>query len=131
MSASIAQAGAVVFAKNLPTMARFYRELLGMAVLHSEADHVVLEGAGIQLVIHAIPKRIAAQIVIADPPVARDETPIKLFFAVTSLADARVRAASLGGRLAPPGKQWSARGFTACDGVDPEGNMLQLRQTGP
>ena len=47
--------GAVVFAKDLVPMAAFYEQLLGMTVAHAEADHVVLEGGAVQLVIHAIP----------------------------------------------------------------------------
>jgi catechol 2,3-dioxygenase-like lactoylglutathione lyase family enzyme len=130
MSAPLAT-GAVVFAKDLARMARFYEQMLGMAVLHAEGGHVVLAGSGIELVMHGIPAHIAAQITIADPPAAREETPIKLFFPVPSLAEARARAPALGGRLAPAAKEWSARGFRACDGVDPEGNVLQFREPTP
>ena len=48
-----------------------------------------------------------------------------------SLAEARARAPALGGRLAPAGKEWAARGFRACDGVDPEGNVVQFREPAP
>ncbi len=130
MSTSVAT-GAVVFAKDLPRMARFYEQMLGMTVLHAERGHVVLAGSGIELVMHGIPARIAARISIADPPLAREETPIKLFFPVPSLAEARVRAPALGGRLAPAAKEWVARGFRACDGVDPEGNVVQFREPAP
>jgi len=121
-------AGAVVFAKDLPRVAKFYEELLSMAVVHSEPDHVVLESAAFQLVIHAIPKRIAASIKIGTPPARRTETPIKLFFLVASIAEARAKAATLGGELNPESGVWEARGFRACDGHDPEGNVLQLRE---
>jgi len=47
---------------------------------------------------------------------------------VDSLAAARARVAMLGGRLDPADREWSARGFRACDGVDPEGNVFQLRE---
>jgi catechol-2,3-dioxygenase len=33
----------VVFVADVPRMARFYRELLSMQVLHDAQDHVVLE----------------------------------------------------------------------------------------
>ncbi|MEP7301741.1 MAG: VOC family protein [Caldimonas sp.] len=120
--------GAVIFAKDVGTLARFYSELLSMAVVHSARDHVVLEVPGCQLVVHAIPARVANTIEITAPPALRTQTPIKLFFRVASLADARARAASLGGGLSPADKEWEARGFRACDGHDPEGNVLQLRQ---
>lgn len=123
--------GAVLFAKDLPRVARFYERLLSMTVAHAEADHVVLESPGCQLVIHAIPEPIARSIEIASPPARREETPIKLFFQVASLAVARTAADTLGGALNPPQREWEARGFRACDGHDPEGNVLQLREPAP
>lgn len=123
--------GAVLFAKDLPRVARFYEQLLTMTVVHAESDHVVLESPGCQLVVHAIPEPIARSIEIANPPVRREETPIKLFFQVASLAAARLAAAGLGGALNPPHREWEARGFRACDGHDPEGNVLQLRESAP
>jgi predicted enzyme related to lactoylglutathione lyase len=121
--------GAVVFAKDLQRMARFYERVLSLAVVHAEADHVVLESAVQQIVIHAIPPRWAAGITIAVPPERREDTPIKLFFAVDSIDALRATAAALGGRIDPPARAWQARGFRAVDGHDPEGNVLQLRES--
>jgi predicted enzyme related to lactoylglutathione lyase len=123
--------GAVVFAKDLQRVAKFYEEVVLLTVTHSERDHVVLESAAIQLVVHAIPQQIAKSISITEPPTVREETPIKLFFPVPSLAEARARASALGGQLNPSQKEWEARGFRACDGYDPEGNVVQLRQNVP
>lgn len=120
--------GAVVFARNPERVARFYEELVPMAVAQVEREYIVLECECIQLVIHAIPKRVADSIDITEPPSVREQTPIKLFFPVASLADARVKAALLGGQLGPSRNEWEARGFRACDGHDPEGNVFQLRQ---
>jgi len=123
--------GAVIFAKQLERMASFYSEVLLLPVTHAEGDHVVLESDVFQLVMHAIPRQIADTIAISDPPAIREETPIKLFFPVASLADARARAALRGGQLNPSSHEWTARGFRACDGHDPEGNVLQLREPAP
>lgn len=120
--------GAVVFAKDLSRVAAFYEALLPMVVVHAEADHVVLESSACQLVIHAVPKRIAASIQLADPPKRRSQTPIKLFFYVGSLADVRAKAPGLGGALDPASGEWAARDFRACDGHDPEGNVVQFRE---
>lgn len=84
--------GAVVFAKNIARVAKFYEEMMSMSVVHADGDHVVLESACVQLVVHGIPKRIADTIEIADPPEIREKTPIKLFFPVPSLAEARTKA---------------------------------------
>jgi predicted enzyme related to lactoylglutathione lyase len=123
--------GAVVFAKNIARVAKFYEEMMSMSVVHADGDHVVLESACVQLVVHGIPKRIADTIEIADPPEIREQTPIKLFFPVPSLAEARTKAPPLGGKVGPRSKEWEARGFRACDGHDPEGNVLQFRENAP
>lgn len=122
------KSGAVVFAKDMSRVAKFYAELLPMAMVRAERDHIVLESANLQLVVHAIPKPIARSIAIASPPQRRADSPIKLFFPVASLAEARAKAAALGGELNPREAEWEARGFRACDGHDPEGNVVQLRE---
>jgi predicted enzyme related to lactoylglutathione lyase len=121
-------AGAVVFAKDIVRVAKFYEELFSIPPVHSERDHIVLESSQCQLVVHAIPKKIADSIEIAVPPARRTETPIKLFFFVASLAEARAKAMALGGELNPEKSEWVARGFRACDGHDPEGNVVQVRE---
>jgi predicted enzyme related to lactoylglutathione lyase len=63
-----------------------------------------------------------------NPPTPRRDTAIKPFFVVTSLAAAREKAATSGGALEPANKEWSARGFRACEAVDPEGNVIQFRE---
>ncbi len=59
----------------------------------------------------------------------REDTPLKLCLPVPSIAPGRALASSLGGQLNPPAKEWAARGFRACDGTDPEGNVFQLRES--
>lgn len=120
--------GAVVFAKDVQRMARFYERVLSLAVVHADADHVVLESALQQIVIHSIPKRIAAGIHITIPPERREDTALKLFFAVDNIDAVRASAAALGGQVDPPARAWEARGFRAVDGHDPEGNVLQFRE---
>ncbi|HEY1398396.1 VOC family protein [Roseateles sp.] len=122
------KSGAVLFAKQLERLAGFYAQVLSMPVAHKASDHVVLETASFELVIHAIPESIAAAIRIADPPEVREETPIKLMFPVASIDEVRARAVSLGGRVWSREKEWEAAGIRICDGVDPEGNVFQVRQ---
>ena len=122
------QAGAVVFAKDIARVARFYEELFAIPPVLSERDHIVLESPQCQLVIHGIPKKVAESIDITVPPARRTESPIKLFFYVASIAEARAKAAALGGALNPEKSEWAARGLRACDGHDPEGNVVQVRE---
>ena len=114
---------AVVFVADVPRMTVFYRELFSMHVLQGDADFAVLESDGLQLTIHALrgePGNTATRV----------DTYLKLCFPVDRIADARARAPSLGGELWPPENEWTApeRGFRACDGRDPEGNVFQVRE---
>lgn len=119
----------VVFAKSIPKLARFYREIAEMVSVHEDKDHVVLDQEGFQVVIHGIPKKISAQIRISEPPEIREGTPVKLCLPVTSIEHARTKATELGGSVYPESKEWEARGFRACDGHDPEGNVFQVRES--
>lgn len=121
--------GAVLFAKDIVRVARFYAELVPMTATLTQPDLIVLESDHFQLVVHPIPKQIAKSIKIASPPVRRTDVPAKLIFPVADIAEVRARASALGGELNPPAKEFEARGFRACDGHDPEGNVVQFRQS--
>ncbi|MEA9913325.1 hypothetical protein VDG39_11460 [Xanthomonas campestris pv. raphani] len=75
-----------------------------------------------------MPEAIAASIAIAiaDPPNRRENTALKFFFTVPSIAQLVELAAALGGEILPA--QWRGPGFVACNAVDPEGNIFQLRE---
>jgi catechol 2,3-dioxygenase-like lactoylglutathione lyase family enzyme len=121
---------AVLFVKNLATLARFYRRVAGMKEVAREKDHVLLESGMFQLVMQQVPKGIAKNIVIEVPPRVREAAATKLSLPVKSLAKAREIAASLGGALLPQDREWSwaARDARMCDGHDPEGNVFQLAE---
>lgn len=131
-----ATVGAVLYAKRVERVSPFYAGCCGLKFAHSEDDHVVLESPALQLVILAIPESIAAAISVTAPPARRETTPIKLVFHVESIDAVREAAASLGGGLNGPKHEWYFQGGKACDGHDPEGNVVQFRrghpkQTGP
>ena len=124
-------AGAIVHAKDIARLARFYADVANLEIVHEVADHVVLESETYELVVVAIPAATAARIVIATPPVRRENTAFKLSFLVDSLEEARVIAREAGGDLNPPEKEWDFQGQRVCDGCDPEGNMIQVREALP
>ena len=124
-------AGAIVHAKDIQRLARFYAEVADLEIVHEVDDHVVLESETHELVIVAIPAATAARIVITTPPARRENTAFKLSFRVYSLAQAREAAAATGGELNPPAKEWDFQGMRVCDGCDPEGNMIQVREELP
>jgi predicted enzyme related to lactoylglutathione lyase len=121
-----ARAGAVIFAKDLARVTEFYCQVMGMARQMQDAEHAVIASADLQLVVHAIPEAIAADLVIMSPPPLRTQAAIKLFFTVPSLEQAAAEAQALGGAL--HGYRWNGPGFVACDGHDCEGNVFQLRE---
>jgi len=125
---SLPKPGAVLFAKDLPRVAEFYVGVAGFLAVHSEAGLIVLESPAQQLVLHSIPKHIAKNIAISSPPARREDTAVKLIVPVASIAEARNKAPGLGGELNSSKKEFEARGFKACDGHDPEGNVVQFRE---
>ncbi|HVL02280.1 MAG TPA: VOC family protein [Dongiaceae bacterium] len=125
---AIPKPGAVIFAKNVAAMAAFYATVFSLSLKHSEPEKVVLESATLMLVVHGIPEEIAENIVITQPPQLRDNTALKLFLPVESIAVARAVAAASGGAIEDESYEWSAGNFRACDGFDPEGNVFQVRE---
>ncbi len=124
-------AGAIVYAKDIARVAHFYADVADLEIVHEVDDHVVLESGTHELVVVQIPAAIAARIVIKTPPERRENTAFKLSFAVASLAEARAAAQAAGGELNPPAKEWDFQGMRVCDGCDPEGNMIQVRELLP
>lgn len=122
-----ARAGALIYAKDLERLSMFYQRLLGMKLLKADDTLHVMESADFQLLIHAIPPHIAATFTIASPPEPREDSALKLFFTVESLASAASQASDMGGSVAGP--VWDGPGFRVQNAVDPEGNILQLRES--
>jgi len=99
-----------------------------LQVFEDSASAEVLRGHGLEVVVHAIPAKIAADIEITKPRSVREDTPIKPTFVVASLAVVRVAAQETGGFLKPAKGAWHFRGATVLDGHDPEGNVVQFKQ---
>lgn len=114
----------VVFVADVPRVASFYREVGAMATVHADHDHVVLEVAGFQLVVHALRGATAPD----EPVVPREDSYLKVCLPVASISSARALAAAHGGAIRPASAEWEAREFRACDGQDPEGNIVQVRE---
>lgn len=121
-----ARAGLFIYAKNIDHLARFYEAVAELRPVTQTPEMIVLASPDIQLLLHAIPPAIAATIEIGTPPVRREDTALKFFLSVPSLAAARSTAAALGGEVGH--ENWRGPGFTVCNAVDPEGNVFQLRE---
>lgn len=119
--------GLVVFAINKKKVSAFYRQTLRLHAIEEKPSHDLLQGPGIEIVIHAIPRKIAADITITRPPQVREETPLKPTFVVPDLNAVRLAATATGGWLKPAEQAWQIRGATVLDGHDPEGNVVQFK----
>jgi predicted enzyme related to lactoylglutathione lyase len=104
------------------------REVEDSADAKSAADHLALSGRGMVLTLVAIHGGQGAGCQPQQPPVALEDTPLKLSFNVPDIEACRSRVTALGGVLKPLAAAWSWQGARHLDGVDPEGNVFQLRQ---
>jgi len=119
--------GGVLFANNLDRVATFYSVVLGLTEANRADDHILLESPGFQLVVHRITGRGSAGDIIS-PPARRTSAAFKPVFFVHSISRLRVVAETHGGVMEPADREWSFNGVTVCDGVDPEGNVIQFRE---
>jgi predicted enzyme related to lactoylglutathione lyase len=125
-------AAAVIYVRDLRVMRTFYETCFRMSVLETGGDEFcVLASEDWDLSLVAVPEVIAATWMITDPPERREETPIKLAFEVASIEELRPVVTGTGGRADPAGSAWDFRGFRHLDCLDPEGNVVQLRQRLP
>jgi catechol 2,3-dioxygenase-like lactoylglutathione lyase family enzyme len=122
------RSGAVLYAKDINRVAAFYSAVLGLEEETRDADHVVLESPAFQLVVLQIPSDIASTIEITVPPKRRAMAAVKPVFFVASMADVRASVEAFGGVMNSSDKEWSFQGFKVCDGLDPEGNVIQFRE---
>jgi predicted enzyme related to lactoylglutathione lyase len=109
----------------MPGLAHFYAQVLGIATLSASPERIILESPDLQLIIHALPPEIATTVTVATPPEPH-LMPLRLFFTVPALAAAKSVLEPLGGRVFP--QRWPGPGITVCNAMDPEGNILQLRE---
>ena len=124
--------GAVIYVVDIGRTSAFYRATTGWTLTDQDVGFARLQSpsrvAPTSLTLVRIPEEYAVGIVIAEPPVRREDTPIKLSFAVTSLEAARLVASTVGGRVDPVEAEWTFGSVRVCDGHDPEGNVIQFRQ---
>jgi predicted acetyltransferase/predicted enzyme related to lactoylglutathione lyase len=116
--------GVVIFTEDVERLSKFYQHVTGLMVQVSDEKHTVLACDSFELVIHAL----GSEPKVGGPPRAREDSYIKPFFPVASLAETRKQAAEYGGQLRPARDEWSARGFRACEAIDPDGNVIQFRE---
>jgi catechol 2,3-dioxygenase-like lactoylglutathione lyase family enzyme len=123
------RSGAVLFATRVERVAAFYARVLGLTEAGRDDDHIVLESSGFQLVVHQIPGRPAAAAEAAEKPARRAGAAFKPVFFVRSVAQVRAIVNAYGGAMEPPEQEWRFNGALVCDALDPDGNVIQFRET--
>lgn len=120
--------GAVLYAKEMERLIRFYVAIGGEQTDGSEGEFAVISKLHTELIILQAPKEIASRIAIDNPPLVRTSTPIKPILEVSSIDEALMILPDFGGQLVPGVERWKFRKYLVQDIVDPEGNVLQLWQ---
>jgi predicted enzyme related to lactoylglutathione lyase len=125
-------AAAVLYVKDLGLMRAFYQTCFGMSAVESSGDDFcVLASADWDLSLVTMPEAIAAAIVISVPPGRREDSPVKLAFEVASIEGLYSAITETGGQIDLMEPAWEFRGHWHMDCLDPEGNVVQLRQPAP
>ena len=114
----------VLFVNDKEKMSTFYTSLLGSKIVTSTKDFAKLESPELQLLIHGIPAE--HQEPLSEPPVAREECVWKPIFKVDSIERIREEISALGGSLADSSTEWMLDSRKYCNGIDPEGNIIQF-----
>jgi catechol 2,3-dioxygenase-like lactoylglutathione lyase family enzyme len=120
--------GAVLFAKSPDRVAAFYSVVLGLSEASRDDDHILLESPGFQLVVHRIIVEGSAAREVTVPPTRRATAAFKPVFFLPSISRLRGVVEEHGGVMEPADREWSFNGVTVCDGLDPEGNVIQFRE---
>lgn len=119
---------AVLFAKNVLYMQRFYQNVLKLNVEDAQNDYAILASPALRLIIHAIPGHLKSSVNMESPPRLRQESAVKLVFEVNNIAEIRSIAQVHGGEVFSSEREWIFQKRRVCDGHDPEGNVVQFQQ---
>jgi catechol 2,3-dioxygenase-like lactoylglutathione lyase family enzyme len=123
------RAGAVIYTAAIDGLVAFYVAVLGFREFDRKPDHVVLEGDAFQLVLLPSSPAAAPPVGVGGvPSPRRSEAAIKPVFLVPSIATARAAAVDVGGRINAARHEWRFGAHRVCDGLDPDGNVIQLRE---
>jgi len=111
----------ILFTGDVDRLAAFYRDVLGLSVTESEPGWCVLDAGGVSFALHGIPPDLAGP--VENPPVKREDSYWKPTFVVDDLDETLARLAAAGIAMSTP-RTYGPRTFS--DGMDPDGNVIQI-----
>ncbi len=119
-------ASLVIFSIDVSRLADFYQSLLSATSRVESSGDIRLANERDEVLIHSVPKHIARTIDISSPPAPRSDNPIKPIVDVPSLELALAVVRTSGGVVTDV--HFSYDGLTRHDVLDPDGNVIQLRE---
>lgn len=122
---SIELGGVLLFVKDFEKMTAFYRDVVGLPELPTQypGEYQSFDTGSAKLSLHRLPDPYAAETVIEDPPISRDQVPAKFIFRVS---DVQARRAGFQAKGVTTREISRFDDFVLCDVIDPEGNVFQL-----
>jgi predicted enzyme related to lactoylglutathione lyase len=115
---------AVLYVRDLETLAAFYETALGLTSVEKGTDYCGLGADGLILWLVRGRRARAEDAGGGHPPRRRSEAAVKLAFEVASIEQAAGVIESLGGWIAT--NTWEFGRRHRRDATDPEGNVIQL-----
>ena len=101
----------ILFSPDVPRLAAFYRDVIGLPVMSTEPGWVELSAGACAIAIHAGKSRIG-------------DRPPKIVFHAPDVGTARTNLILRG--FKDLGAVKSTASFDMCDGRDPDGNAIQI-----
>ncbi len=120
-----AHSGVFIYSENISALVDFYLPLFQLTKIHERDNLIVCNGNHIQIVFHQIPQNNHSP-VKSDDDIRYRAMPIKLFFTVPSLIDAKQKIVELGGDVLP--EEYVTENFTAMNVIDIDKNIIQIRE---
>ncbi len=117
----------VLWADRFDECRDFYQAILDATLEHESETFVDIRSANNAVLLHRVPEEWASD--TSKPAEPREENPIKPVFEVDNIEDARASVSSSAGQLFDPSTQQTYGAMTYCDGVDPDGNVIQVFET--
>lgn len=121
---------AAIYAYDATRLAFFYEALIGnRSIVDPDGRFFVLAPPNGAFEVHIVSmaEEFRHMVEISVPPTPRIETPIKLVLDVEDMDAAEAVVTAHGGSLSPAQETWTWREMVHRDGIDPEGNVFQLR----